>query len=328
MKSLTLKAVSPISLNSLLRSELPRLLGTEVSNSKIRRLIVAGSVSVGGRQIRLPGFNLRTGSEVSVLIDEEKLFFEKQPDDINYELTPKDILFEDENIIVVNKPTHFPTEAGMVGSRDNLHAAIVRFLFERQKIEHPNAKNPPYLGIMHRLDRDTSGVILFTKSRSVNAVCHAMFESHTARKTYEAIVALPQKKAAEFPDGKKITVDFPMGRVSPKGQAAKWGRVSENNGGLSSKTEFTVLKKIDAASLALDTNPDFKGFSFLLLECRPLTGRTHQIRVHLSSLGIPILGDVLYGSLPYERIMLHAKSLSFPHPVTGAPLCVSSNPGF
>lgn len=328
MKSLTLKAVSPISLNSLLRSELPRLLGTEVSNSKIRRLIVAGSVSVGGRQIRLPGFNLRAGSEVSVLIDEEKLFFEKQPDDINYELTPKDILFEDENIIVVNKPTHFPTEAGMVGSRDNLHAAIVRFLFERQKIEHPNAKNPPYLGIMHRLDRDTSGVILFTKSRSVNAACHAMFESHTARKTYEAIVALPQKKAAEFPDGKKITVDFPMGRVSPKGQAAKWGRVSENNGGLSSKTEFTVLKKIDAASLALDTNPDFKGFSFLLLECRPLTGRTHQIRVHLSSLGIPILGDVLYGSLPYERIMLHAKSLSFPHPVTGAPLCVSSNPGF
>lgn len=328
MKSLTLKAVSPISLNSLLRSELPRLLGTEVSNSKIRRLIVAGSVSVGGRQIRLPGFNLRAGSEVSVLIDEEKLFFEKQPDDINYELTPKDILFEDENIIVVNKPTHFPTEAGMVGSRDNLHAAIVRFLFERQKIEHPNAKNPPYLGIMHRLDRDTSGVILFTKSRSVNAACHAMFESHTARKTYEAIVALPQKKAAEFPDGKKITVDFPMGRVSPKGQAAKWGRVSENNGGLSSKTEFTVLKKIDAASLALDTNPDFKGFSFLLLECRPLTGRTHQIRVHLSSLGIPILGDVLYCSLPYERIMLHAKSLSFPHPVTGAPLCVSSNSGF
>ena len=165
MKSLTLKAVSPISLNSLLRSELPRLLGTEVSNSKIRRLIVAGSVSVGGRQIRLPGFNLRAGSEVSVLIDEEKLFFEKQPDDINYELTPKDILFEDENIIVVNKPTHFPTEAGMVGSRDNLHAAIIRFLFERQKIEHPNAKNPPYLGIMHRLDRDTSGVILFTKTR-------------------------------------------------------------------------------------------------------------------------------------------------------------------
>ena len=328
MKTFNLVAQKSISLNEFLRLQLPRLLGTEVSNSKIRRLIVAGSVSVGGRQIRVPGFNLRAGSEVSVIVDEEKLFFEKQPDDINYELTPKDILFEDENIIVVNKPTHFPTEAGMVGSRDNLHAAIIRFLFERQKIEHPNAKNPPYLGIMHRLDRDTSGVILFTKTRSVNAACHEMFESHTAYKVYNAVVAVKSSEAAKFPVGKKITVDFPMGRISPKGQAAKWGRVSENNGGLSSKTEFTVLKKIDAASLALDTNPDFKGFSFLLLECRPLTGRTHQIRVHLSSLGIPILGDVLYGSLPYERIMLHAKSLSFPHPVTGAPLCVSSNSGF
>ena len=328
MKNFVLTAPKNISLNEFLRAELPGLLKMEVSNSKIRRLIVAGSVSVAGRQIRHPSFLLYAGSSVRVEVDEEKLLYEKQPDDIDFELAPKDILFEDDSIIVVNKPTHFPTEAGMVGSRDNLHAAIVRFLFERQKIEHPNAKNPPYLGIMHRLDRDTSGVILFTKSRSVNAACHAMFESHTARKTYEAIVALPQKKAAEFPDGKKITVDFPMGRVSPKGQAAKWGRVSENNGGLSSKTEFTVLKKIDAASLALDTNPDFKGFSFLLLECRPLTGRTHQIRVHLSSLGIPILGDVLYGSLPYERLMLHAKSLSFQHPVTGETLCVSSNSGF
>ena len=337
MKSLTLKAVSPISLNSLLRSELPRLLGTEVSNSKIRRLIVAGSVSVGGRQIRLPGFNLRAGSEVSVLIDEEKLFFEKQPDDINYELTPKDILFEDENIIVVNKPTHFPTEAGMVGSRDNLHAAIIRFLFERQKIEHPNAKNPPYLGIMHRLDRDTSGVILFTKTRSVNAACHEMFESHTAHKVYNAVVAVKSSEAAKFPVGKKITVDFPMGRISPKGQAAKWGKVSEKNGGLSSRTEFEVLKeiKIDKMQGAAPFNlcqvsfsqgsASFRDFTFLLLKCSPLTGRTHQIRVHLASLGIPILGDSLYGGLDYARIMLHAESLTFPHPVSGKIMTVESS---
>lgn len=336
MKSLTLKAVSPISLNSLLRSELPRILGTEVSNSKIRRLIVAGSVSVSGRQIRVPGFNLRAGSEVNVLIDEEKLFFEKQPDDINYELTPKDILFEDENIIVVNKPTHFPTEAGMVGSRDNLHAAIIRFLFERQKIEHPNAKNPPYLGIMHRLDRDTSGVILFTKTRSVNAACHEMFESHTAHKVYNAVVAVKSSEAAKFPVGKKITVDFPMGRISPKGQAAKWGKVSEKNGGLSSRTEFEVLKeiKIDKMQGTAPFNlckvsfsqgsASFRDFTFLLLKCSPLTGRTHQIRVHLASLGIPILGDSLYGGLDYARIMLHAESLTFPHPVTGEIMTVTS----
>lgn len=321
MKAFTIKSTASISLNELLRTELPRLIGTEVSNSKIRRLIVAGSVSVGGRQVRVPAFVLRTGSEVFVQIDEEKLFFEKQPDDIDYELIPKDILFEDESIIVVNKPTHFPTEAGMVGSRDNLHSAIVRFLFERQKIEHPNAKNPPYLGIMHRLDRDTSGVILFTKARAVNSACHDMFENHTARKVYNAIVCLPQKELSIFPVGKKITVDFPMGRISPKGQPAKWGRVSEKDGGLSSRTAFEVLRQCDFAFAGASPA---KNYSFLLVKCSPLTGRTHQIRVHLASLGIPILGDTLYGGLSHERIMLHAESLTFPHPVTGEEMCVTA----
>ena len=322
MKTFNLTAQKSISLNELLRSELPRLLGTEVSNSKIRRLIVAGSVSVSGRQIRVPSFNVRRGSEVFVQVDEEKLFFEKQPDDIDFELTPKDVLFEDESIIVVNKPTHFPTEAGMVGSRDNLHSAVVRFLFERQKIEKPNAKNSPYVGIMHRLDRDTSGVILFTKSRSVNAACHDMFERHTARKIYNAVVCVKKNEKEKFSAGKEFFVEFPMGRISPKGQAAKWGRVSEKDGGLASKTEFTVLKEINADALVLGSSLRIKDCVFLLVECRPLTGRTHQIRLHLSSLGIPILGDELYDAPSYERIMLHAKSLTFPHPVTGKIVCV------
>ena len=310
MKTFSLSPKKSRSLNDLLRAELPRLLGTAVSNSKLRRLIVAGSVSVDGRQVRIPSFTVCSGSSITVLVDEEKLFFEKQPDDIAFELTEKDILFEDESIIVVNKPAHFPTEAGMVASRDNLHAAVLRFLFARQKIEHPNAKNPPYVGIMHRLDRDTSGVILFTKTRSVNAACHDMFEHHTARKVYEAIVCVQNSERTQFPVGASFTVDFPLGRISPKGQAAKWGRVSEKDGGLPSRTEFTVRKEIAP--------------NRLLVECRPLTGRTHQIRVHLASKQLPILGDTLYGALPYERIMLHAKSLTFPHPVTAKKICVES----
>ena len=319
MKSFTLHVSSSASLNDFLRAELPRLLATSVSNSKVRRLIVAGCVSVNGRQVRLPSFLLRAKSTVSLQIEEEKLFFEKKPDDIAFELTEKDILFEDDSIIVVNKPAHFPTEAGMVGSRDNLHAAVVRFLFGRQKIEKPNAKNLPYVGIMHRLDRDTSGVILFTKSRQINAACHDMFEKHTASKVYQALVCIFSSEQGRLPVGKSFTVDFPLGRISPKGQAAKWGRVSEREGGLPACTEFTVLGRVAFTSVS-------KNNDFLLLECRPFTGRTHQIRVHLASQNLPILGDSLYGGLPYERVMLHAQSLTFPHPITGKVMTVSAEP--
>ena len=294
MKIFKILSEKKIRLDELLRQNLPLLLKTEISTSKIRRLIVAGAVSVNQKQVFVPSFIVFAKSSVFVSVDEEKLFYEKQPDDIKFELTEKNVLFEDEYIIVVNKPSHFPTEKSMVETRDNLHAAVVRYLFARQKIQNPNAKNPPYCGIMHRLDRDTSGVILFTKKREANAACHDMFEQHTAKKTYIAAIL-------KEPASKKITVDFPMGRISPKGQSAKWGKLSEVKGGLKSRTEFEFFKATSR---------------FFLYYCKPLTGRTHQIRVHLASLGCPILGDELYGGKPYKRIMLHAVSLSFPHPAT------------
>lgn len=308
---LSFRVQSAVRIDELLRSELPRALGSPVSNSKIRRLVVAGAVCVDGRQVRVPSFSVRKGGSVSVSVDEEKLFFEKKPDDIAFELSPSDVLFEDDSVIVVNKPSMFPTEAGMVGSRDNLHDAVVRFLFAREKARNPNMRNPPYVGIMHRLDRETSGAILFTKTRAANAPCHDMFENHTARKTYRAVstdcgCCFP---LSEFPFS--FAVSFPMGRISPKSQAAKWGKVS--TGGVDSLTEFTVLGRIDAG-----------GKKAYAVECRPLTGRTHQIRVHLASVGLPILGDELYGGDDSGRIMLHAASLSFPHPVTGDAVFVSA----
>lgn len=171
-------------------------------------------------------------------------------------------------------------------------------MFERQKIEKPNAKNPPYVGIMHRLDAGTSGVILFSKSRAVNKPLHEMFENRTAKKNYIAV-------ACGVPKQEKFSVEFFMGRVSPKSQAAKWGKLSKSKGGLWSKTDFEVISSIKNEKSPL-----------CVLKCSLHTGRTHQIRVHLASSGCPILGDELYGGKSFSRIMLHAKSLEFPHPVS------------
>lgn len=312
MKQLALTVSKKESLNDFLRQTLPAELSQDVSNSKIRRLIISGMVSVNNRQCRIPSCMLYEGELVNVTLDEEKLFYEKQPDDISFEVTEKDVLFEDDSIIIVNKPAFFPTEAGMVASRDNLHVAVIRYLWNK----NPSLRNPPYVGIMHRLDRETSGVILFTKTRTVNAACHDMFEKKTAKKVYRA-VACPSdsvRAGAKLPsEGETFTVSFPMGRISAKSQAAKWGMLSESRGGVPSRTDFTVV--------AIKKE---KGRQYFYLDCRLYTGRTHQIRVHLSSRSLPIAGDELYGGIRAKRIMLHASSLTFPHPVTGKVMTVTA----
>lgn len=274
-------------LDIFLRSELPSKIGQECSNSKIRRLILASCVSVNGRPVIRPSFELRGQSKILVNFDKEKFFYEKQPDDIKYELTDKDLIFENEDLIFINKPAFFPVEQTIVGNRDNLHDALVRYLWAR----NPSLRNPPYAGIMHRLDRETSGIILFTKNRAVNKEVQAMFADHNFTKIYQCLVT-SQKKLEE---GYKFTVEMYMGRISGKSQAGKWGRLDEAKGGQYSKTDFRVLKKLKHA-----------GQECYLLEATLYTGRTHQIRVHLADRGLPILGDTLYGGKESERIWLHS----------------------
>ena len=135
-------------LDEFLREELPncrQLNGHEVSNSKIRRLIVAGAVIVNGREVVRPAFELRGKSDVCVALDIEKFFFEKQPDDAKFEVSEASVLYEDDDLIFIDKPARFPVEQTITGNRANLHDSLVDFLWKR----NPALRNPPYAGIMH-----------------------------------------------------------------------------------------------------------------------------------------------------------------------------------
>ena len=287
-------------LDELLRKKLPQYLGGEasVSNSKIRRLIIAGAVFSDGAQRRIPAYAIKKGSRIAVKIDREKFFYEKQNGDISFELSEKSILYEDDFLIIVDKPAFFLTEPTIAGKRDNMHDAVIAWLWKK----NPSLRNKPYAGIMHRLDRTTSGVLLFTKQRSVNARIHELFESGGVQKIYRALAAKPFA-----PPEANFSVESRIGKLGGSGM---WGEVTDGRGRFA-RTDFTVL-----GECARD------GKKLLRIEARPITGRTHQIRIHLASRGMPIFGDERYGGERAERLFLHAYSLSFPHPVSGDMLTV------
>ena len=286
-------------LDEFLREKLPQKTKRECSNSKIRRLIVSGCVKVNKKIVCRPAFELRGNSEVCVWFEEEKFFFEKQPEDVQFELSETSILYEDEKLIFVNKPCQFPVEQTITKNRENLHDKLVDFLWQRE----PSLRNPPYIGIMHRLDRTTSGVIVFTKTRAVNAAMSEVFQTHKLVKQYLAVVE--DKKARRNDStvpvmGEKFSVEMFMGRITGKSQQGKWGELSESRGGQYSKTDFKVLQHLNV-----------EGHACLLIECFLHTGRTHQIRVHLASRGLPVLGDTLYGGKNAQRLYLHSARLAF-----------------
>ncbi len=286
------------------------------SNSKIRRLIIAGCLTVNGHKITRPAFELRGKSSIIINFDKEKFFYEKQADDIKFEVNDQAILFENDDLIFVNKPAFFPVEQTIVGNRDNLHNALVRYLWAR----NPSLRNPPYVGIMHRLDHETSGIILFTKNRAVNKSVQSMFQNHNFEKEYTAIVT--SSKVLNI--GQKFTVEMFMERISGKSQQGKWGQVPESRGGKYSRTDFEVvgIVKIDENGRpgGIVTGENLQGersqnkksqnkkspqFCYLI-KANLYTGRTHQIRVHLASKNMPILGDILYGGRKSDRVWLHA----------------------
>jgi 23S rRNA pseudouridine955/2504/2580 synthase len=201
------------------------------------------------------------------------------------------ILFEDEFIVLVNKPANLPSQPTVDKKRADLFTLL-------QKKFHT-------LFLHHRLDKDTSGVILFSKSKKANGPLTEMFRSHGFEKTYWALT----KPADIFLPHWCIENHLVARRKD--GKSVKMFRTE--SGGDFAYTAFSLLASSPEAHW---------------VEAKPLTGRTHQIRVHLLHSGASILGDSLYGGKDPQvpRLMLHASSLQFAHPVTGEKLKITAPP--
>jgi RluA family pseudouridine synthase len=285
-------------LDDVLAEWLPDALARPISRAKARRIVMAGAVLLEGRVVRRPGQALASGQrlEARVRVD---LLADRTDRDRPFVLTAREVLFEDESLIVVDKPPGLPTPPTVDPRRPSLFAAVRSYLGEK-------AGEAAYLGLHQRLDRDTSGVVLFAKDPAVNPALARAFAGHAARKTYHALTRRPNRRVP-----REWEVRSSLASLG-KGATARVKSVRE--GGSPAETAFVLRRVLPWG---------------LLVEARPRTGRKHQIRVHLAEAGLAILGDELYGrpeplAPPVPRLMLHAVRLELAHPVTGALLAVES----
>lgn len=288
-------------LDQILAEWLPTALSRPVSKAKARKLIVAGAVYLNRKRVRIASKNIFKGAEIEAWVDVEKLFSDNPSTDVPFSMTNENILYEDAHLIAINKPSGLPTQPALEEARSNLFTAVKKFLAER---EHTT---DPYLGLHHRLDRDTSGIVLFTKTKLANPGLANSFLLHQVQKIYHALTSLPVN-GAEIPD--EWIVRNSLGK-SRREMGKGVYMHSVPSGGQDAHSEFRLIKRLS------------KGFH---VEAMPKTGRMHQIRVHLSEYGIPVLGDRLYshqsGTVP--RLMLHACRIELPHPVSGEMLTIES----
>lgn len=255
------------------------------SRADVKKLIEGSAIHVNGTEVRKPNFTVRTGQEILVtqIIEKE---INAEPQDI-----PLDVIYEDKDIIVINKPS------GMVvhpapGHHEGTLVNALLFHFKDQ-LSDLNGKVRP--GIVHRIDKDTSGLLVVAKTNEAHQILADELKEHKIKRTYLAWV--------EGRIENDIThINLPIGR-DPKNRMKM--AVTEENSKQAMTHVFTE-KVLDDKTL---------------VRCELETGRTHQIRVHLAYIKHPVIGDPMYGHGRGEFGQhLHAFKLEFDHPITGEPL--------
>ena len=259
----------------------------ELTRSAAQRLAEEGAITLSGRPVKK---NYRTSPGdllEAVLPDPESV-------DVKPQNIPLDVVYEDRDVIVVNKPVGMVVHPAPGHPDGTLVNALLYHCGD--SLSGINGALRP--GIVHRIDRDTSGLIIAAKNDRAHLALAAQLQDHTLARVYEAVAVGGFREDAG-------TVDAPIGRhpVDRKKMAV------DRKNGRPAVTHWAVLGR-------------YSGYTHL--ECRLETGRTHQIRVHMASLGHPLLGDTVYGSKkPWPGLAgqcLHARRLQFLHPATGAPV--------
>ena len=256
----------------------------EITRTAVQRLIEEGNILVNGKKQK-SSYKVSIGDIITI---EE---VEAKPIELKAQDIPIEIIYEDNDIIVVNKPKGMVVHPGNGNPEGTLVNAIMAIC--KDSLSGIGGEIRP--GIVHRLDKDTSGLLIVAKNDKAHVNISEQIKNHEVKKTYIALVRGIIKE-------NEATIDMPIGRSNSDRK-----KMAVTKNGKNAITHIKVLKRYDN--------------KYTLLEINIETGRTHQIRVHLSHIGYPIIGDYIYSNGKNEFGVvgqcLHAKRLEFKHPTSG-----------
>jgi 23S rRNA pseudouridine1911/1915/1917 synthase len=305
-------------LDQFLTAQLP-----DISRARVQQMLAGEKALLNGASAK-PSSKLRGGETVTILDDTQPPPLRAIAEDI-----PLDVLYEDEDLAVVNKPAGMMVHAGAGATDDqrNRGTLVNALLHHFAGLSATGGETRP--GIVHRLDKETSGIILVARNDAAHRNLARQFSGRSVKKRYIALVH-------GWPKGPRGTIDAPISRDAIR----RTRMTTRGSGGRSAVTHYEVRERIES-----------RYGKFALVDVRIETGRTHQIRVHIASIGHPVVGDTLYGaasvlrpaapsrvvagkktsvdapetvSLRLGRNFLHAAAIELAHPRTGQPIAFSS----